>query len=118
VTHEEIATMIAGIGLPYAYHHFEPAEAVDPPFICFLYLGRIDFRADGTNYTKITNLRIELYVDEPDFEKETAVEDALAAAGMVYEAEGPTYIESEKMYMTTYDTSILLDQSTEPDNSD
>lgn len=111
MTHEKIATMIAGIGLPYAYHHFEPAEAVDPPFICFLYPGRVDFLADGTNYQKIVNLRIELYVDEPDFEKETAIENALAAAGMVYEAEGPVYIESEKMYMTIYSTSILLEAS-------
>lgn len=111
MTHEEIATMIAGIGLPYAYHHFEPGEAVDPPFICFLYPARNDFVADGKNYVKITELDVELYTDEPDFTLEASVEDALDAADLVYTIEGPTYIDSERMYMTTFSTSVILDDS-------
>lgn len=109
MTHNEIATMIAGIGLPYAYHEFTPQEAVPPPFICFLYPSRDDFLADGKNYAKIQQLTIELYTDDPDFALEARVEDALSDADLVYAVQGPTYIDSEKMYMTTYDTSVLLD---------
>lgn len=111
MTHEEIATMIAGIGLPNAYDHFEKEEAVDPPFICFLYPGRSDFYADGTNYMKITDLRIELYTDNEDFEYEEAVESALESAEIVYSKLGPSYINTERMYVTTYEMSVRLDPS-------
>ena len=103
--------MIAGIGLPNAYDHFEKEEAVDPPFICFLYPGRSDFYADGTNYVKITELRIELYTDNKDFDLEEAVEAALENADIGYSKLGPTYISSERMYVTTYEMSVMLDSS-------
>ena len=111
MTHEQIATVIAGIGLPYAYSHFEPGEVPDLPYICFIYPGRADFHADGVNYAKITNLNIELYTNEPDFDLEARVEAALDAAGLVYDITDATYIDSEQMYETLYQTSVLLDRS-------
>jgi len=111
VTHTEISDMIKGIGLAYAYDHFEKEEAVDPPFICFLYPGRSDFHADGISYKKITELRIELYTDNKDFDLEEAVETALENADIGYSKLGPTYISSERMYVTTYEMSVMLDSS-------
>ncbi len=111
MTYEQISNMIAGIGLPYAYDHFEEGEAVDPPFICFMYPGRDDFHADGVNYAKITELRIELYTDNKDFDLEEAVEAALESADIGYSKLGPTYISSERMYVTTYEMSVMLDSS-------
>lgn len=101
--------MIASVGLPYAYDHFEKRNAPGgPPFICFLYPESADFQADDTNYQRITDLTIELYVDEPDFALEAAVEAALNGAGLVYGRSGPEYIREERMYQTVYDTSVLL----------
>lgn len=115
MTRTQIASMIASIGLPYAYDHFEPEEAVNPPFIVFMYPSRADFLADGGHYVKIVDLTIELYSDEPDFEHEDAVEAALEGAGLVYDKTGPTYISSEKMYEVVYTTSTLLTpEVTEP----
>ena len=109
MTRAEIATMIAGVGLPYAYDHFTDNDAPGgPPFICFLYTTANDFKADDTNYQPITELVIELYTDEPDFTKEAAVETALNGAGLVYGKDGPSYIDGEKMYQTTYATAVLL----------
>ena len=112
MTHDDIASMLAGIGLPTAYDQFRKEEAPGaPPFICFLYPDSADFIADDTNYQRITVLSVELYTDAPDFDLEAAVEAALNGAGLVYSRSGPVYIESERMYQTTYDTSVVL---TEP----
>lgn len=111
MTRREIAQIIAGIGLPYAYDHFESEDGQHPqgpPFICFLYPYRADLMADNVNYAPITALTVELYTDEVDFALEDRTEAALAAAGLTYGKSGPTYIDSEKMYLTTYNTEVLI----------
>ena len=106
--------MIAGVGIPYAYYQFKKKDAPGgPPFILFLYPERADFLADDTNYRQITTLRVELYTDEPDFALEDSVETALAGAGLVFTKDGPDYIQSERMYMTTYETSVVLTEAAE-----
>lgn len=108
MTYREVATMIDGIGYPYAYYQFTKDTAKAPPFICFYYPGRDDFIADDSNYSKILELVIELYTDTKDFTAEGAVEAALEAGGLVYEKD-ESYIDSERMYMTTYTTEVLFD---------
>ena len=117
MTREEIATMIAGIGLPYAYDHFDEADGAHPqgpPFICFLYPNSDDFMADNINYARVTALRVELYTDEPDFSLEGAVEAALTAQELPF-AKAQEYIDGERMYLTSYDTEVLLHPSPAPD---
>ena len=107
MTYKEIAQLIDGIGYPYAYYQFEQETAKEPPFICFYYPGRDDMLADDSNYAQITELTIELYTDNKDFAAEAAVESALEAAGIVYEKD-EAYIDSERMYMITYNTEVLI----------
>ena len=118
MTHDDIAAMLAGIGLPTAYDQFRKGEAPGaPPFICFLYPEDADFKADDSNYQRITDLTVELYVDAPDFTLEAAVETALGGAGLVYTRSGPRYIRDERMYQTTYETSVpLTDNPPAPDD--
>ena len=111
MTRAQIAAMIAGIGLPNAYNQFKdkPGQHPEgPPFICFLYTSRDDLMADNINYAKITELVIELYCDEVDFELEARVEAALDAAEIPYAMDRQT-IESERMIKTTYTTEVYLD---------
>ena len=112
MTYKEIADLVDGIGYPYAYYQFTQATAKEPPFICFYYPGRDDFVADNSNYAPITELVIELYTDNKDFTAEGAVESALEAAEIVYDKD-ETYIESEKMYMVTYTTEVLITDGSE-----
>jgi len=118
VTREQIASMIESIGLPYAYDHFEETEAPgNPPFICFFYPSHDDFIADDTNYQSIIRLVIELYTDNIDFTLESRVESALTGAGLPYTSERE-WIESERMYQTTYNTEVTLQPSPEPGPGD
>ena len=108
MTYKEVAQMVAGIGLPYAYDHFtEGPEAPDPPFICFYFAGSDDLAADDENYQRIRPLTLELYTDNKDFSLEETVEAALNGAGLVYSRE-ETYIDSERMYMVTFSAEIII----------
>ena len=109
MTLQEVAQMVSSIGLPFAYYQFDDDTAVPPPFVVFYYPEDFDLKADGTNYKKIESLIIELYTDNKDFAQEAAVEAVLKAHELVW-SRVETYIDSEKMYMVTYQTSILIEE--------
>jgi len=97
--------------VPAAYLQFPEDDpnnpAPPPPFICYYYTGDNDLKADDTNYSHIRQLTIELYCDNKDFTLESAVESALNSHGIVY-SKYEEYISSEKLYMTTYETEVVI----------
>lgn len=107
MTYKEIATMVAAIGVPYAYYQFPDGTDQACPFVCFFFEGSDDFIADGTNYQRIRPLSIELYTDAKDFELEETVESLLNSYGLVYDRE-ETYLDSEHMNMVTYTADVLI----------
>lgn len=107
MTTQEIATMVESIGFPAAYYQFTNETAKPCPFICFYYPESDDMAADNVNYAAISRLIIELYTDNKDFTAEKKVQDVLAAAGLFYERE-ETYIDTEKMYMVTFETEVII----------
>ena len=109
MTYQEIASMVGGIGIPYAYDHFETGNAAPPPFICFYFDGSDDLAADNTNFQRIRLLTVELYTDNKDFALEAQVEAALNAAGLVYSRD-EVYIDDERMYEVTYQTEIIISE--------
>lgn len=104
----EVSQMIASVGLPYAYYQFPENTGQQPPFICFYYPQSNDFVADNKNYKKINALTIELYTDNKDFVLEARVEEMLKANGLVF-SWMETYIDSERMHLTTYYTEVIID---------
>ena len=107
MTLQEIAEMIAEMGLPYAYRAFEQGTGQEPPFICYLYTGNVPEPADNINYARIETLAIELYTDTKDFSREASVEAILDKYEMVYDRE-EEWIESQQMQMTTYTMEVLI----------
>lgn len=99
--------MVSSIGVPYAYHHFTEDTAKPPPFVCFYYPGDDDLMADNSNYAKIRPLTIELYTDNKDFDLEATVEGVLAANELPFSRD-ETYIDTEKMYLVTYQTEVVI----------
>lgn len=110
MTFDQVSAMLESIGLPYAYDRFPKESAPGgPPFLCYLFTGSKNFAADGVVYQRIEELRVELYTDAKDPALEGRVEDALTAAGIVFERD-EDYIEAERMHMTVYTTEILFDR--------
>lgn len=110
MTYKEVATMIAGTEIPFAYDHFDEGASSPPPFICFYYDGSLDLSADNTNYQQIRPLTLELYTDNKDFPAEAKVEAALNGAGLVY-SRSETFIESERLYEVIYQTSVVITEA-------
>lgn len=109
MTYQEVAALLASIGPPTAYDHFEVGNAADPPFICFYFAGSDDLAADNTNFQRIRPLTVELYTDNKDFALEERVEAALNSAGLVY-SRSETYIDSERMYEVVFTTDIIISE--------
>lgn len=109
MTYQAIAEMIEGIGLPSVYYQFKAGEVPSLPYVIFYYPSRTDFLADDLNFQKITKLVIELYAPDKDFGAETLVENMLEANNLVY-TKAETYLDDEKMYMTLYQTEVLINE--------
>ena len=107
MTYQEVATMIASLGIPYAYYQFPEKTEQACPFICFLFENSNDLAADNTNSQRIRTLSIELYTDNKDFALEESVESLLNENGLVYTRE-ESYLDSERMYMVTFTTDIVV----------
>lgn len=111
MTRGQIASMIASFGVDYAYGHYtddDGAHPQGPPYIYFSYSDRADFHADGINYVKIAELTIELCTAEPEFGIQNSIEAALTAGEMTFGQPDQEYDDTEKIYITTYNTEVLL----------
>lgn len=111
MTIKEIATMVASFSLPYAYHHFdeEQQRTLKPPYVRWYFNGIDDLYADNINFQRVQELRIELYTDFKDFEREAVIEGVLAENGWAYD-KIDSYLDSEKVYVTTYAGDIIIEE--------
>ena len=110
MTYDDVAAMVASIGLPYCYYEFEedplnPPPA--PPFVAYYYTADDDFKADDVNYAQINQLTVELYTDEKDFALEQTVRDILTAHGLAF-SWSQAYVNEEHMYMTIYTMEVCI----------
>ena len=108
MTPQEVNTMLESVGIPCAYYQFADDTGQQPPFICFYYGDSNDLAADNTNYLHVERLYVELYTDEKNFALEKTVETILNNNGIVF-AKSQGYIDSERMYVTVYQSDIVLE---------
>jgi len=94
---DELLQMLSEMDLPFAYDHFAKGECPNPPFICFMTPTSDNFSADGVVYTKIDDVKIELYTNKKDPVMEDRVTAVLDNHGIFYE-QSEVYIASEKLY--------------------
>ena len=105
MTIEQLAAMLQGTGISFAYDHFAEGESPEPPFICYLLPGSNNFAADGKVYFKINQVRIELYTDSKDLAVERKVEMVLDESGIFYN-KSEVWIQSEKLYEVLYSFEV------------
>ena len=103
----EVANVIAGIGLPYAYRTFPQSTSKIPPYIVYYYTGTDDLYADNSNYQEIAAVRIELYTRNKDFASERLVETQLRDNGFSWSKE-EVYVDEEKMYLIVYESEVII----------
>lgn len=101
----DIEKILEKTGIPFAYHHFEVEEAVNPPFICWLLPGSGNFAADGKVYFKANRVTIELYTNEREFELEQKIENLLEEQEIFWQKE-EFYIKTENMFETLYEMEV------------
>ena len=107
MTSKEVATMISGTNINYAYYQFDEGTDQQTPFICYFYESSDDMLADNSNYQKIERLIIELYTDKKDFELMATVEAALTSHGLVWTRES-VYIDEEKLQEEIYSMDVII----------
>lgn len=106
MTTEQVSEMIKEIGIPYAYYQFPEDTSVPTPFICFYFDEDDDLFADDVNYTNISNLFIELYSDNKDFNLEKQVESILKEHDMSY-LKSEVHLDNEKMFEIIYQMEVI-----------
>lgn len=109
MTREGVASMVASIGLPYAYYQFPEGTGQKPPFVVFFFSASDDLYADDSNYQRIEQLNIELYTKDKDFAKEETLEGVLKTNGLTF-YKYESYIDSEKMYQIAYEMEVLINE--------
>ena len=102
---EELAAILQEMDIPFAYDHFAEGESPEPPFICYLLPGSDNFAADGRVYSRINEVRIELYSDSKDVGLESKVEAVLDSYGIFYN-KSEVWIQSEKLYEILYSFEV------------
>lgn len=107
MTLKEVASMIAEIGVPYAYYQFPEGTGQEPPFVCFYYPYDSDMYADNSNYKNIKHLIIEVYTDNKDFALEATVEAVLRAHYLTW-TKDEDHIDSERLFEVVYETDIVI----------
>ena len=108
MTTKEVATMIASIGLPYAYYEFPDDTQREPPFVCFFFTGNNDMMADNENYTDTRTLAVELYASEKDFAHESTIRSTLKSKGLTFTQESD-FLADEHLYITIFTTEVIID---------
>lgn len=105
MTKLEIEQLLDKTGIEYRYHHFEVAEAIDPPFMVWYLPGSDNFAADGRVYFRIDKMNLELYTDQKDFKLEKRVEQVLLEAGLYWD-KTESFLDEEQMYEVLYEMEV------------
>ena len=87
-------------GLPCAYSHFKKPQ--DPPYLVYIGNGQDVLEADNTHYWRRNTYQVEYYFAKKNEAAEASIEDALLAAGFMYEKSEDIYIEDQGVFVIYY----------------
>lgn len=95
---------LATLGLPVAYHHFDTTPTL--PVVVYYRTDESLIVADNTKFGTTISVTVELYTEKIDLETENLLEAILLDMGLVY-AKSTTWIETEQMYMISYEMELI-----------
>ena len=108
VDEQEVRILLEKCGIPFRYHHWCKNSNEGPPpipFGVFVFYGSNNLIADSTVYHKGHRVRAEIYSEIHDPALLSTFEAVLDAAEIPYQND-ETYIDSEKMFMNTYELEV------------
>ena len=103
MNYQELDKILKTTGLPFTFHHWE--HPPKPPYGVYFDDYTDNFAADNMVYVQISHCNIELYSSQRDTEDENKIETVLDEAE-IYWDKTRTYIESERLYQTTYEIEV------------
>lgn len=102
MTAEQITALLRATGLPVAYQCFK--GPVQLPYLVWMEKRTANFFADGTVYSRIRHVNVELYTAEKDPDTEASVEHALAS--FAWKKTEEIWLESEKCFENLYEFEV------------
>ena len=106
MTLKELRELLETLEIPVKYRAFKVGEAPNLPYILFYKEdNQGTLKADNQNYTKVSNITIELYSDEKDVELEEQLESILDTNTIEYDTY-ESYLDTESMYEVAYEITI------------
>ena len=102
MTAEQITALLRTTGLPVAYQCFK--GPVQLPYLVWMEKRTANFFADGTVYSRIRHVNVELYTAEKDPDTEASVEHALAS--FAWEKTEEIWLESEQCFENLYEFEV------------
>lgn len=103
MTYQELEQLLAPLGIPFTFHHWEKPPAM--PYGVYFDDYTDNFEADDIAYAVIRHFNIELYVRQRDPALEKSLEDILTAADLYWDKDA-TYIDSERFYQIAYEIEV------------
>ena len=102
MTADQITALLRATGLPVAYRCFK--GPVQLPYLVWMETRTANFFADGTVYSRIRHVNVELYTAEKDLDTEASVEHALAS--FAWEKTEEIWLESEQYFENLYEFEV------------
>lgn len=104
----EFKSELEQLEIPIQYRAFQVGHAPELPYILFYEDDSDNIFADNSNWFDVLNVSCELYTDEKDIELEIKLQKLLYDLEIEYNST-ETFIDSENMYLKTYDVQITFD---------
>lgn len=101
----QLNDVLKSTGLPVAYGYFNVEDAPALPCITYEVAYSNNMAADNKVHKKIRHVDIFLWTRKKDIAAESALENALDGASLVYQST-ETYLNAEKAYQIIYEVEI------------
>lgn len=109
MTEKDVYAILQSTGIPFRYFKWNDNESVPIPFGVYYFPTSANFMADGLVYKQNLSLTVEIYTEIKDFSMERKIESVFQKNGWIWQ-KSETYIESERLYMVTYETEVFIDE--------
>lgn len=103
MTYQELEQLLAPLGIPFRFHHWEKPPKM--PYGVYFDDYTDNFEADDIAYVVIRHVNIELYTRQRDPDLEARLENILTAEDLYWDKDS-VYVDSERYYQISYEIEV------------